>query len=124
MSKSQQKPKKVSGTRNSDRRNGKAWSKNHGHLPASKGKPSGRSIMGFARERVEKWAAQANMSVEDYTEMMREERRVRKYQTRLNRQAFAHLIKGAESLYRDGTLKHQPMPRRNGDDHSDSRKED
>lgn len=105
MAKSQQKPKKVSGTRNSDRRNGKAFGQK-----TSKGKPSGRSIMGYARERVEKWAKDAGISLDAYVQQMKVERELSKFITKQNRAAFARTIKGADKLYRDGTLVHKSMP--------------
>lgn len=114
MAKSQQKPKKVSGTRNSDRRNGKAFGQN-----TSKGKPSGRSIMGYARERVEKWAKDAGVSLDAYVAQMKVHRAEKKYQTKLNRAAFARTIKGADKLYRDGTLVHKSMPPRRASAGSD-----
>ena len=131
MAKSQQKPKKVAGTRNSERRNGKAFSaatnwnameKSGGEWKPKAGvtfdssrvkpkKPSGKSIMGYRRDRVEKWAHEAGMTLPEYVEMMKVKRAQKKYETKLNREAFARLIKGAESLYRDGTLVHKSMPR-------------
>lgn len=104
MAKSQQKPKKVSGTRNSDRRNGKAFGRK-----SSKGKPSGRSIMGYARERVEKWAQEAGVPLDEYVRQMKAAHSYKKYIMKINRGEFARLIKGAESLYRDGTLVHKSM---------------
>ena len=126
----QQKPKKVQGTRNSDRRNGKArsdktdWSKMEKHggewrpkagetyesTRVKPKKPTGRTILGYSRKRFAAMAAAKGMSVDGLKAVMVEERDAKKAATRANRLAFRTLIKGAESLYRDGTLKHGPTP--------------
>ncbi len=101
----QQKPKKVSGTRNSDRRCGKAPKKN----PGAK-KPTGRTILGYRVARFEAMAKAAGFPVEVYKDIMTEERDRKKRARQSNRAAFRSLIKGADKLYRDGTLKHGPTP--------------
>lgn len=101
----QQKPKKVTGTRNSDRRNGKASKKN----PGAK-KPTGRTILGYKKSRFEAMAKAAGMTTEGYREVMTEERDRKKRARQANRAAFRNLIKGADKLYRDGTLKHGTTP--------------
>jgi len=101
----QQKPKKVAGARNSDRRNGKAAKKN----PGAK-KPTGRTILGYKKSRFEAMAKAAGMSVEVYKEVMIEERDRKKRARQSNRALFRTLIKGADKLYRDGTLKHGVTP--------------
>lgn len=107
MAKAQQKPKKVAGTRNSDRRNGKAWRNNN----IKQQKVTGKSIMGYKRSRVEKWAAEAGCSLEEYIKRMKAEREIKKDARRENRAAFGRLIKGSDKLYSDGTLVHKSMPR-------------
>lgn len=119
----QQKPKKVKGTRNSDRRNGKAsksktdWNAmtktggNWGPRVECKPKaPTGRTIMGYSRKRFEAMAKARNLSVEALKEIMVEERDSKKLVRRSNASALRTLIKGADKLYRDGTLKRGPMP--------------
>lgn len=123
MASSQQKPKKVQGTRNSDRRNGKAfksktdWSamtKSNGtwgpRIECKPKQPSGRTIMGYSRKRFEAMAKAQGMTVEGLKAEMVEERDRKKAVTRANRSAFRVLIKGADKMYRDGTLKHGPTP--------------
>lgn len=104
MAKAQQKPKKVSGTRNSERRNGKAWGSHA--VP----KATGKSIMGYKRERVVKWAQEAGVELETYVTGMKVERDLKKYTMRQNRAAFARQIKGTPDLYRKGVLVHKPTP--------------
>lgn len=123
MASSQQKPKKVAGTRNSDRRNGKA-SKNRadwnamektngswGPRVACKPKsPTGRTIMGYSKKRFEAMAKTRGMSVDGLIFVMKADREHKRYTTKANRAALRNLIKGADKLYRDGTLKHGPTP--------------
>lgn len=131
MAKAQQKPKKVSGTRNSDRRNGKAsknggtdWNameKNGGswgpRVTCKPKQPTGKTIMGYKRERVEKWAKEARPDLDGdlallvYVNGMKAERDRKKQVRKENRAAFGRLIKGSEKMYRDGTLVHKPTPR-------------
>ncbi len=101
----QQKPKKVAGARNSDRRNGKAFKK---HPKANKS--TGRTILGYKRERVVKWAQEAGMPLDAYVDMMKAERDRKKAVRQANRRALAGLLKGVDKMYRDGTLVHKPMP--------------
>ncbi len=105
MAKAQQKPKKVSGTRNSDRRNGKAWKQDR-----EPKKPTGRTILGYSVKRFTAMAAAKGMTVEALKAEMVIERDRKRAVTKANRAAFAALVKGADKLYRDGTLKHGPTP--------------
>lgn len=123
MAKSQQKPKSTSGTRNSDRRSGKAfksrtnWSameKINGtwgpRVACVPKEPTGKTIMGYSLKRFAAMAKAAGVTVEVLKVEMIAERDRKKQVTRANRREFGQLIRGADKMYRDGTLKHGPTP--------------
>lgn len=62
MAKAQQKPKNSSDGRNSGRRNGKAPKKN-----PKESRATGKSIVGYHRDRVAKWAAERGITLEEMT---------------------------------------------------------
>lgn len=77
MASAQQKPKtKASDKRNPDRRNGKAFGKNHHNMTP---KPTGRTVMGYKRRLVEIWASSSNRTFAEQVDFMKEERRKKRW---------------------------------------------
>lgn len=91
MASAQQKPKKVKGTRNSNRRNGKAFKQNPFDATSDFTKFTGRSILGYKRSRVEKWAADNGISLHEQIVRMQMKRDFAKVTRKINKADAARL---------------------------------
>lgn len=78
MASAQQKPKTTSADkRNPNRCNGKAFGKNN-HMPVSNPNPTGKTVLGYKREKVVEWAKKNGISFTMQVEAMKEKRRLKR----------------------------------------------
>lgn len=78
MASAQQKPKATSADkRNPNRRNGKAFGKNHDAQRPNPA-PRGKTVLGYKREKVVKWAKENGISFTMQVEAMKEKRRLKR----------------------------------------------